>query len=174
MTTLSCVDNAIKTLRQALMKITGLANNYIINGESIRGAELVIVKNGKKVPIGIDETCIVTYLDPTSELSVVDSEKEPTIIQSYEWHLIIYGNCCRKVVQKIKTNFYLGTILDDLRENGISILRISEPTNTSEFITTDTYMLRSDLRINFNCTFVDENVEEDNKIENIEFETQKC
>lgn len=164
---MTCVDNAIRIIRKILMRITGISNDYIINGESIRGAELVKVKNGKKIPIGYDETCIVTYLNPTDQMSIVDASNSPKTAQSYEFHAIIYGNDSKEVAQKIKNNLYIQPILETLRENGIGILSIDSPTNTSEFITSDTYMLRSDLRFSFNCILEDDSIETENDIESI-------
>lgn len=165
---MECVETAIKVLRKTLMSITGLANEYIINGESIRGAELVTIKNGQKVPIGYGETCIVTYVNPTDEMSIIQSEDTSETLQSYELHLIIFGDENKKMASKIKANFYQSYLLDTLREKGIDILRVGSIENGSEFLTSDTYVVRSDVRIAFNViiendmALVDNNIEESN------------
>lgn len=159
------INVAIKAWRKILMNITDIPNNMIISGESIRGSELVTVKNGQKVPIGYDEDCIVHYVDPTDDLSIVDTSSELSTIQSYELHLVIYGNNCKKVAQKIKSNLYTREILDELTENGIGLLGIKPVENTSDFMTDNTYVLRYDLRILFDCQF-----EDDRKIDVIDIE----
>lgn len=159
------INVAIKAWRKILMNITDIPNNMIISGESIRGSELVTIKNGQKVPIGYDEDCIVHYVDPTDDMSIVDTSSELSTIQSYELHLVIYGNNCKKVAQKIKSNLYTREMLDELTENGIGLLEIKPVENTSDFMTDNTYVLRYDLRILFDCQF-----EDDRKIEEVELE----
>lgn len=159
------INVAIKAWRKILMNITDIPNNMIISGESIRGSELVTIKNGQKVPIGYDEDCIVHYVDPTDDMSIVDTSSELSTIQSYELHLVIYGNNCKKVAQKIKSNLYTRVMLDELTENGIGLLEIKPVENTSDFMTDNTYVLRYDLRILFDCQF-----EDDRKIEEVELE----
>lgn len=159
------INVAIKAWRKILMNITDIPNNMIISGESIRGSELVTIKNGQKVPIGYDEDCIVHYVDPTDDMSIVDTSSELSTIQSYELHLVIYGNNCKKVAQKIKSNLYTRVMLDELTENGIGLLEIKPVENTSDFMTDNTYVLRYDLRILFDCQF-----EDDRKIDEVELE----
>ena len=159
------INVAIKAWRKILMNITDIPNNMIISGESIRGSELVTIKNGQKVPIGYDEDCIVHYVDPTDDISIVDTSSELSTIQSYELHLVIYGNNCKKVAQKIKSNLYTRVMLDELTENGIGLLEIKPVENTSDFMTDNTYVLRYDLRILFDCQF-----EDDRKIDEVELE----
>lgn len=159
------INVAIKAWRKILMNITDIPNDMIISGESIRGSELVTIKNGQKVPIGYDEDCIVHYVDPTDDMSIVDTSSELSTIQSYELHLVIYGNNCKKVAQKIKSNLYTREILDELTENGIGLLEIKPVENTSDFMTDNTYVLRYDLRILFDCQF-----EDDRKIDVVDIE----
>lgn len=165
---LNCIDDAIKVWRKILMEITKLPKNMILNGESIRSPELVTVKNGQKVPIGYDETCIIHYCDPIDDISVVDTSNVNETIQSYELHLVIYGKCCKKVSQLIKSNLYTRNILDELTENGIGLLDIPSAENTSEFMTENTYILRNDIRIRFDCAFVDKAVKPSETIEEAE------
>lgn len=159
------INYAIKAWRAILNKITDIPLNKIISGESIRGAELVTLKNGQKVPIGYDEDCLVHYFDPTDDISMVDTSDTLSTIQSYELHLIVYGNNCKKVAQMIKSNLYTREILDELTENGIGLLSINPVENTSDFMTDNTYVLRYDLRIQFDCQFEDEREETPIEIE---------
>lgn len=165
---LNCIDDAIKIWRKILIEITGIQKNHLLNGESIRSPELVTAKNGQKVPIGYDETCIIHYCDPIDDISVVDTSTVNETIQSYELHLVIYGNCCKKVSQLIKSNLYTRNILDELTENGIGLLDIPSVENTSEFMTENTYILRNDIRIRFDCAFVDNTVNPSETIEEAE------
>lgn len=150
------VNEAIKAWRIILSKITGIPNNMIINGESIRTPELVTFKNGQKIPIGYDEDCIVHYVDPTDDISVVETSSKLSTIQSYELHLIVYGNNCKKVAQAIKSNLYTREALDMLSDYGIGLLSIAPLANTSELMTNNTYVLRYDVKIKFDCEFIDE------------------
>ena len=164
---MNCIDDAIKVWRTVIKKITGLSNDLLLNGESIRGPELVRIKNGKKVPISQEDTVIIHYCDPIDDISMVDSSN-PSTAQSYELHLIVYGNKCKKISQTIKSNLYTEGILDILRESGIGLLDIPTIQNTSNFIVEQTYILRSDIRIRFNCILEDEKIMKDIPIENVD------
>lgn len=150
------INEAIRTWRKVLNTITKIPMNMILSGESIRTPELITIKNDQKVPIGYDEDCIVHYVDPTDDLSVIDTSKELSTIQSYELHLVVYGNNCKKVAQTIKSNIYTREVLDLLTENGIGILEIKPVENSSDLMTDNTYVLRYDLRIVFDCQFEDD------------------
>lgn len=167
------INEAIRTWRKVLNTITKIPMNMILSGESIRTPELVTIKNGQKVPIGYDEDCIVHYVDPTDDLSVVDTSKELSTIQSYELHLVVYGNNCKKVAQKIKSNIYTREVLDILTENGIGILEIKPVENTSDLMTDNTYVLRYDLRIVFDCQFEDDRVIETTNLEEMDSDIVK-
>ena len=145
------LNEAIRTFRSIISKITGIPNNMILSGESIRGPELVTIKNGQKIPIGYDENCIVHYVDPTNDMNIIDTSTDMKLIHSYELHLIVYGNDCKAVATKLITNLYTQEALDMLRDGGIGILKINPLENTSEFLTTNTYVLRYDIRILFDC-----------------------
>lgn len=157
---LSSINEAIIAWREVLMKITGLSKEYILNGESLRGPELVVIKDNKKIPISNTEVAIIHYLDAIDEISIVDSNDKPLINQSYELHLVIYGNDCRKIAQRIKSRIYNSEILRILREKGIGLLNIPSYENTSGFRPDNTYTLRYDVRIRFNCVLEDEELEE--------------
>ena len=60
------------------------------------------------------------------------------------------------MAQKIKGNFYTRGVLDILNENGIGLISVQPIENTSTFMTGNTYVLRNDLRIRFDCVFGDE------------------
>lgn len=164
---LNNINEAIIVWREVLMKITGLSKEYILNGESLRGPELVVIKNNKKIPISNAEIAIIHYLDAIDEISIVDSNDRPLINQSYELHLIIYGNSCRKIAQRIKSRIYGSIILKMLREKGIGLLDIPSYENTSGFRPDNTYTLRYDVRIRFNCILEDEELEEKVYIEEV-------
>jgi hypothetical protein len=159
------INEAIRTWRKVLNTITKIPMNMILSGESIRGPELVTIKNNQKVPIGYDEDCIIHYVDPTTDLNVIDTSTDMKLIQSYELHLVIYGNNCKSVATKIITNLYTDEALELLREGGIGILKIDPLENTSEFLTTNTYVLRYDIKIQFNCQIEPERAFEQTEIE---------
>ena len=167
------INEAIRTWRKVLNTITKIPMNMILSGESIRTPELVTIKNNQKVPIGYDEDCIVHYVDPTDDLSMVDTSKELSTIQSYELHLVVYGNNCKKVAQKIKSNIYTREVLDMLTENGIGILEIKPVENTSDLMTDNTYVLRYDLRIVFDCQFEDDRAIESTNLEEMDADIVK-
>lgn len=170
---LSCVDDAIIVWRKILMAITGLSNEYILNGESIRGPEFVTVKNGQKIPIGYDESFLVTYCDSIDDISITDSTDESLYAsQSYELHIIVYGNQCKKLSQSIKNNLYSNEVLDILRNNDIGLLSIPSIENTSTFFVSQTYVLRSDIRIRFNIILADDRVLEREKLEEINIDSK--
>lgn len=170
---LSDINEAIITWRSVLMKITGLSKEYILNGESLRGPELVVIKDNKKIPISNTEIAIIHYLDPIDEISVVDSNSDLLLNQSYELHLIIYGNRCRNVAQRIKSSIYSQTILEMLRDGGIGLLGIPSYENTSGFRPDNTYTLRYDVRIRFDCVLKTESLEDDIYIENVDYDIKK-
>lgn len=155
------VNEAVKTWINVIQSITGLQNGYIINGESIRGPELSIVKNGQKVPFTYDETAIVFYNDLTESPSIVSSYKEAVSLQAYELHLIIYGNESKEIANLLYTNFYTRGVLDVLNDNGISLLQVNSPTNASSFRLESTYISRTDLRLTYNVLIETQQINKD-------------
>ena len=158
------VNDALKVFRKLINKITGVPNNLILNGESIRGPELVTIKNGQKVPFSLDDTCIIHYINPVDELSVINTinDDDNSIIkhlQSYELHLVIYGNNSHDVVNKIKSNIYSEYCNNILRDNEISLLKIESIENTSDFKISQTFVLRYDVRIRFDVILECDKVE---------------
>lgn len=172
------INDAIKAFRKLLMKITGLPNNYILNGESIRGAELVTFKNGQKIPFTADDTFIIHYIKPLEELNVIEtlnSEDEDLIktLQSYELHLVIYGNNSHDVITKIKSNIYTEYCNNYLRDNEISLMNITYIENTSDFKISQTYVLRYDMRVNFNVILETDKIETEQKYTGFEIKEVK-
>lgn len=170
---LNNINEAIIIWRAVLMKITNLSKEYILNGESLRGPELVVIKNNKKIPISNTEVAIIHYLDTIDEISIVDSNNDLLLNQSYELHLIIYGDNCRSVAQKIKSSIYSQTILEILRNEGIGLLSIPSYENTSGFRPDNTYTLRYDVRIRFNCVLKSDILEDNTYIEDVDYDIRK-
>lgn len=169
-----CIDDVILIWRKVLMKITGLPSEKVLNGESIRGAELATIKNSQKIPIGYNDSAIVFYCNQINDISVVDNtEDNNQTCQAYELHLIIYGNQCKKVSQEIKSNLYSTKILEWLRASGIGLLTIPYIQNTSTFLNGNTYVLRNDISVNFDCVFEDDRTIKEKNINSVEISSEE-
>lgn len=164
---LECVDEAIKILRKVIAKILSMDIDNVLNGESVRGVELVKTLQEQEVPLSNKDILVVFYNEPTNEIDVVENCES---CQSYSFHVIIYGAQCRKASQVLRANFYTEFIKDTLSENGVSILDVSTPTSTSEFINNTSYILRNDIVISYNCVVVNKRVEDIDEIESVENE----
>lgn len=162
-----CVDEALKIWLKIINKITNIPSNLIINGESIRGSELVYVKNGQRIPLTNKDNYIVFYLDYIDDISVVDTEDSLLTTQSYELHLIVYGDNCKVLSHKIKSNIYSEGILYILRDNNIGLQEIPSIENTSNFMNENTYQFRNDIRIRFNCVIESDKIISINEIDDI-------
>lgn len=164
---LECVDDAIRALRVIVAKILSMNIDDILDGESVRGVELVKILQEQEVPLSNDDILVVFYNEPTNEIDVVENCES---CQSYNFHVIIYGAQCRKASQVLRGNFYTEFIKDTLSENGVSILDVSTPTSTSEFINNASYMLRNDIVISYDCVITNKRVEDIDEIESVENE----
>lgn len=169
--TMRSLNDALKVFRKLLMKITKVPNNLILNGESIRGTELVTIKNGQKVPISLDDTCIIHYINPVDTINIIEPVENDDYIQtlqSYELHLVIYGNNSHNVVNNIKANIYSEYCSNTLRDNDISLLNIESIENTSDFKINQTYVLRYDVKINFDVIIENDKTEVENEYNDFE------
>lgn len=157
---MKCVSDVIPFFRTILSEMTGIKKDWIINGESIRGAELVKVVNGQKVPFSPDDNFIVFYLTYDNSLEITQVIDNEQSIQSYVLNLIVYGKETRKNTIKIKNKMYDPAYLDRLATNDIGIMKFSNTTDINDFMGGGTYILRSDLEILFNVVIEDDREEE--------------
>lgn len=162
-----CVDEALKIWLKIINKITNIPSNLIINGESIRGVELVYIKNAQRIPLTSKDNFIVFYLDYIDDISVTDSADSLLTTQSYELHLIIYGDKCKVLSHTLKANIYSESVLNILRDNDIGLQDIPSIENTSNFINENTYQFRNDMRIRFNCVIESDKIFDINEIDDI-------
>lgn len=162
--TLECIEEAIVTVRKKIMEILNLKSEFVLNGESVRGVELVKILQGQEIPLHNEDVIVVFYVNDTEDINVVQGDET---CQSFDFHVIIYGNRCRKFSSKLRTNLYSEYIRSELGENGVELLNVSTPENTSEFIGNATYVLRSDLDILLNCVIKNKEVKEINSIEEL-------
>lgn len=162
---MNCINDTIPYFRTILSKITSIKKDWIINGESIRGPELVKVSNGQKIPFSPDDNFIVFYLDYDNSIAITEVEDDEESVQTYLLHLIIYGRDSRRNMMRIKNKFYDPIYLEGLASNGIGLIRFENANDISDFVGSGTYILRTDLSILFNVVIEDDK-EDENVIDN--------
>ena len=90
-------DEMIKSLRNELMKQSGLEKEFVLNGIDFNGTELTYVDcQGNERPFRQDDLFIVFNLDEltnsSNNITTVEDDNDIYIYQSYELALYVYGN----------------------------------------------------------------------------------
>lgn len=169
-------ENIIKKLAKFLDTYSGIDPDRILNADSIRGTDLseMIGESQAYSPNASKTFMLFELIENQEEDNYVTKGKTSTemeTIQTYNFHLKIYGNNSPTDAQRIASCFKQENNALDLRENGIFIRGVSKIEPINEFIN-DTLILRRDLIIKLESRHVFQNIGEDvgyfNENENIE------
>ena len=96
-----------------------------------------------------------------------------TMYQGYQVHIIIYGDDCRTLANKLIARLRTGRLGDIFRENGVQCYSVSNPESIQEYIN-EVMWLRTDFNIDLSCIMEIEPVSTDyipNELSELEFRT---
>lgn len=157
-------EEIIKVLRNAIIENSDLPAERVLNALSVRGTDLSEILNHTQVySYSLKDVFILFELlkDQNGDNFVTPKNDEYMLtVSSYQFHLIIYGNASDDCSQKIRSIFHQGSVVSDLRENGIHITTVTSGETINEFLN-NTLWLRNDLIINFQTTFESKNVKKE-------------
>lgn len=147
----------IKTLAWFLDTYSYLPVEKILNGDSIRGTDLsVFISESQSYSIEAGSSFILFELledlDSDHYITPGSIDNSMLTIQSYLFHLKIYGNTSPEDAQRISSIFKKGDLVLELRNKGIYINGVLPIDPINEFIN-NTYILRRDLTIKLQTVF---------------------
>lgn len=144
-------EDIIKTLGKFLDEYSGLNPIRILNADSVRGTDLSqIISETEMYSPALSNSFLLFELleDEAGEhfLTKGESEQEMIAIQTYNYHLMIYGNHAPRDAQRIASIFKNGDLAMKLRDSGIYIDGVSTVSAINEFIN-NTLIFRRDIDI---------------------------
>ena len=149
-------EKIIKKLAEILDRYTKIPSERILNSDSIRGTNLSEYIDTDIVysPSASDSFLLFELLEDMNGEHFVTKGKDDKgmlTIQTYKFHIYIYGNHSSTDAQRISAIFKTEEIVLDLRNAGIFIVSISPVEQIKEFVN-DTLLLRRDLEITLETT----------------------
>lgn len=158
-------DEIVKVLAKFLDDNSGIYPTRILNAASVRGTDIsqVISETETYSPEMSNSFLLFELIeDENGEHFVTkgESETDMTTIQSYIFHLMIYGNKSATDAQKISAIFKTSDLVLGLRDEGIYVNGVNPIQSNNEFIN-NTYLFRKDIDINIQVRYNFENIVED-------------
>lgn len=152
----------IITLGKFLDEKSGLNSQRILNADSVRGTDISQMINSTESysPAQSDSFLLFELLEDTSgEHFVTPGQREQDMmsIQSFNFHIMIYGNNSPMDAQKISTIFKNADLVLGLRDSGIFVNQVSAVDPINEFIN-NTLLIRRDIDIKIEVRFQFDNV----------------
>lgn len=152
-------------LAKFLDKYTFLDPNRILNADSIRGTPLTqYLSDNRTYSIEAGNSFLLFELleDPDSDNFITKGDRETSMmtVQSYKLNMMIYGNSSVTDSQRISTIFKQANLALELRDKGIYVKGVVPIIAANEFIN-DTYILRRDLTVDIQVTYLFDDVSED-------------
>ena len=154
--------DTIIELRKVLIKHSHVKDFKILNALSVRGTDLSSMLSGTETDgYSMSDVFILFELFKNSDgnnyvTSINDDEMMS--INSYRFHIIIYGNNSDTCLQYIKAAFKQTSVAQNLRNKGILITGIDAGESIHEFYN-NTLWLRHDLNVMLETTTNMTNVE---------------
>ena len=140
-------DNLISCiipLRKIISEASGIALDDIINGESIRGADLRKKCGTEMIPYSPEDDFIVFQLQTANEPNVTFADSKSIMnCTSLVMQMSIYGNHSLDVANNLKTKIQGEYFKDKLCEEGFVFLRFETTNPIREFVN-DTLYIRVD------------------------------
>ena len=158
-------EEAVKALAAFLDSKSGLDPDRILNADSARGTDLseMISDSQTYSPSASSSLMLFELIEPGDGEHFATTDKKPSdmmTIQSYDLHLMIYGNSSPNDAQRISAAFKQPDNAYSLREKGLFIDGVSEITPVNEFVN-NTLLLRRDLMIHVKTRQIFKNIVED-------------
>ena len=144
-------ETTVKNLAKFLDTYSGLAPDRILNADSVRGtnlSELITPTQAYSPEVSTSFLLfeLIENQNGDNFITKGDHDNEMLTIQTYDFHLMIYGNSSPNDAQKISALFKQAEIALGLRDLGVYIKGVSPIEAINEFIN-DTLLLRRDLMI---------------------------
>jgi len=153
-------QEVIKLIRNIISRELNYNKKRIFNGFSVRGADLQRVVNETEVTsFSLGDTFIVFTFAEDMDNYVVNREYENnySTITRYSFNIKGYGNACHALINRILVIFKKESVLRELYDNGVYIVGLDSPKQTTEFIN-ETVWERCDtsIKIEIRMNFVDD------------------
>lgn len=153
-------EEVIKIIRNIISRELNYDKNRIFNGYSVRGADLQRVVNDTKVTsFSLADTFIVfTFTEDMDNYAVTkEFDDNYSTITRYSFNIKGYGNACHSLIGRILVLFKKEMVLRELYDNGIYIVGLDTPKQSTEFIN-ETVWERCDtsIKINIRMNFTDD------------------
>ena len=150
-------EDIIKILGGFLDTYSGLAPTRILNADSIRGTDLSeVISDHETYSPSVSSSFLLFELieDQNKDHFVTSGSEDNSMmtIQSYNFHIMLYGNEAPTDAQKLSALFKQSDSALGLREAGVYIHGVGPIEAINEFIN-NTLLLRRDLMIGIQTRF---------------------
>lgn len=153
-------EEVIKIIRNIISRELNYNKNKIFNGFSVRGADLqTVINNTNLNSFSLADTFIVfTFSEDMDNYSVnKESDDNYSTITGYSFNIKVYGNACHSLINRILVLFKKEMILRELYDNGIYIIGLDTPKQTTEFINKTVWeRCETSIKINARMNFIDD------------------
>ena len=158
-------EDIIKVLGKFLDTYSGIKPDNILNADSIRGTDISeMISESQSYSPSVSKSFVLFELleDENGEHFATSgtASNQMITIQTYNFHLMIYGNSAPTDAQKISAIFKQADDALELHENGVFVKGVSPIEPINEFIN-NTLLLRRDLNIKIEVKFNFNNIGKD-------------
>lgn len=131
-------ENAVVNLRSKIIQYTGLRPEFVLNGDSLYGPDLLNMMNSSvgESPNIRDGFIVFEFHEIDNENTGVTPDGEFTMssLSAYGLFLKIYGDTCHRLAQKLLTIFKYPNVITSLRESGLHVINTLRIGSLNEFI----------------------------------------
>lgn len=141
-------EGMVKTVAHFLDLHSGIDQNRIINKDSVRGADLaeMISSDESYSPSASSAFMLFEFVEnPDNDfISPGETVSKMENIQTYDLHMLIYGNGSPSAAQRVSAMFKRPELALALREEGVFVNGVAPIEPQNEFLN-DTWVLRRDV-----------------------------
>lgn len=131
-------NDALIALRKQILLLTGLSNNYVINGDSVYGPTAYkMVSDIIGITPGLSDTFIIfefKEIENDSYGITFDSDNNGYAFIPYGLFLKIYGDNAHEVAAQLQSGLKFSGTVEALYNQGIKYISISNIQSVNEFI----------------------------------------
>ena len=147
--------NSIETIiRNILIEQSQLEPEFVRNSLSLYSTPLMTDDQGILDTLQQDQLLILFELRARDDVFNISEQDEETgvitMYQGYQVHVIIYGDDCRTLANKLIARLRTGRLGDIFRENGLQCYSVSNSESIQEYIN-EVMWLRTDFNIDLSC-----------------------
>ena len=149
-------ENAVVSLRSKIIQYTSLPTEFVLNGDSIYGPDLLKMINSSvgESPSLRDGFIVFEFheIDSGKIGAVQSGDLQMESLAAYGLFLKIYGDTAHYLAQKLLTVFKYPNTVTALRDEGLYITDVSQVGSLNEFINNVRWP-RCDLEVDVLCRF---------------------